>query len=201
MMTFMLVWASAALLSAAVVIAADPQRPKAPSKPTAPASPGTEKPGGPTEQMDNPQFLAWKKFDVGASSTLTMTIESGQQGFAMELETVQKLAEKADDHVVLEATPTMKILDNVQQLPAQRQNVPSKTEKKDLKKFPDEKVKAAGQTFVCKVYQMKQPNPRGGGEIEAKVWMSDKVPGGTVKLEGTAERAKFIMLLKSFSDK
>jgi len=86
-------------------------------------------------------------------------------------------------------------------MPAQRQTVPARTDKKDFKKLPDEKVTAAGQTFTCQVYQTKQADPRNGGEIEAKGFFSDKVPGGTGKLEGNAAKAKFTMLLKSFSEK
>lgn len=197
-------WVVVASLAPPVAVGADTPQPKPQPRPAAPAKPGAgsdAKPAAPAEQMDNPQFTGWNKFDVGASSTLTTTIEGGPQGIAMEIETVQKLTEKTDDHLVIESTPSMKVLDNVRQLPTQRQVVNAKTEKKDLKKLPDEKVTAAGQTFTCKVYQMKQTDPRGGGEIEAKVWFSDKVPGGTVKLEGNAAKAKFTMLLKSFSEK
>jgi hypothetical protein len=197
-MTVALTFVAAGLLASAVSLAADPPK----SSPGAPAKPGAgDKLAAPAEQMDNPQFTAWNKFDVGASSTLITDIEGASQGISMQLQTVQKLVEKTADHLVVESTPSMKVGDNVRQLPAQRQTVQAKIEKKEFKKLPDEQVTAAGQTFTCKVYQAKQPTPRGGGEVDAKVWYSDKVPGGTVKLEGNAAKAKFTMLLKSYSEK
>src|SRR3954469_25918055 len=103
------------LLSAVAVAAAQTPKPKPQPRPAVPAKPGAGadgKPSAPAEQMDNPQFAAWRKFEGGASSTLTTTIEGGPQGISMEIQTIQKLVEKADDHVIVESTPSMKVLNN-----------------------------------------------------------------------------------------
>jgi hypothetical protein len=148
---------------------------------------------------DNPQFTAWSKFDVGATSTLAATIQAGPQKITSE--TTQKLAEKSTDQVVLDVSAVMQIAGQSRPIPGRRQAVTRTWEAKDAKPLPDEKVEAAGETFTCKVYKVKQPSPQGKGDVDATIWVSDKVPGGMIKMEAKMANGTMSMLLKSYSAK
>ena len=153
------------------------------------------------EQVANPAFENWKKFEAGSTSTMSMTIEAGGQ--KMKSETVNKLASKADDVITVEVTGTMEVLGQKQTIPTQTQKVAAKVEKDDAPTQvgeSTEKVEAAGKTFDCKVYELakKQAN---GQTVKAKMWMNDDVPGGIVKMEAKSEQANVTGVLTSFEKK
>jgi hypothetical protein len=159
------------------------------------------------EEMDNPQFLAWTKFDVGSSETLEATV-AGPNGREMKVQSTNKLLDKAADHVTIEIVASMNVMGQTRTMPPQKQTVRSRIEKKDYKQIGTEEVSAAGKTIMCKVYEGKgmapapQGPPRQGaaqqGGGTAKVWVSDEVPGGLVKVEAQSEKGKVQMILKSY---
>lgn len=149
------------------------------------------------EQVDNPAFGAWTKFAVGSNATLSGSIEAGER--KMQMEMTQKLAEKADDKVTIETTATMEMMGQKHATPARKQEIKAKTEKADITEIGSEKVEAAGKTFDCKVYEMKNPDPQSQGK--AKAWISSEVPGGLVKMEANGPQGKMSYTLKSFEVK
>jgi hypothetical protein len=153
------------------------------------------------EEVANPTFENWKKFAEGSNSTLSMTIEA--VGQKMTSEAVSKLVKKEDDGVTIEVSSSMEIAGQKQTMPPQTQKVAPKVEKADAPTQvgeSTEKVEAAGKTFDCKVYEVskKQPN---GQTVKAKMWVSDDVPGGVVKMEAKSEQANVSGVLKSFEKK
>src|SRR5208283_3295158 len=56
-------------------------------------------PAARADQVDNPLFQIWSKFNVGSSETFTTSMASG--GMQMQFEAQHVLAEKASDHVTI----------------------------------------------------------------------------------------------------
>lgn len=158
---------------------------------------GTPRAFAAADEVENPAYTAWSKFPVGSSQTLASTMQAG--GMNVVVDTVSKLAEKTDTQVVIEITATMEFGGQRRQMPAQRQTIPAKSKKEDVKPLPDEKVEAAGEQFTCKVYQMKQT--QGGETVDAKAWINDKVPGGVVKMDAKTSQGAISSVLKSYDVK
>jgi hypothetical protein len=168
------------------------------------------------DQVDNPQYQAWSKFAVGSSQTLAGEMGGNDANTPkMTMESTRKLVEKTDDHVVLEVTATVSIMGQQHTAPARKVTVPAKAEQQDLKSIGSEDVQAAGKTFSCKVFEMslkdvaaQRPGggPRGGGAAtapqgKAKVWISDDVPGGLVKIQVDTPQGTMTQTLKSYEAK
>ncbi len=153
------------------------------------------------EQMDNPAFAAWSRFNIGSSETLTAELQGpNADAPKMTMEMTRKLIEKTDDHVTIEVTTTMDIGGQKRTMPPRNQNVPAKMEKKDVKSSGSEDVEAAGKKYTCKVYDVKgfsAQNP----DATVKLWVNDDIPGGLVKMEAESPRGKMTSLLKSFETK
>ncbi len=151
------------------------------------------------EMIDNPQYQGWKKFAEGSSATLTSTINAGGQ--KVESESVRKLVSKADDAVTIEVTANVTFAGQAHTSPAHQQKIPAQIDKKDAQvSTSSEKVEAAGKTFDCKVYNVTQTTPD-GKTVNAKVWITDDVPGGVVKMEAKSDRGDVTSILKSYEAK
>lgn len=146
------------------------------------------------EQVSNPQFTSWTKFGVGSTVTLAGTVDAGQ--VKVSLSTKRTLKEKADDHIVVEIVATTEIMGESHASQPKSRTIPAKVESKDLKEIGSEKVEAAGKTYDCKIYQWKDPSSNTDtGEV--KVWVSDAVPGGVVKMDVATRRGNIVQVLKS----
>jgi hypothetical protein len=118
----------------------------------------------------------------------------------MLFESTHKLLEKADDYVTVEVTTSYTINGAKQSIPPQKQKIAAKSEKKDVTEKESQDVTAAGKTYKCKVYEVK--NIAGNGqEVKATMWVSKDVPGGMVKMEAAAESGKVTSTLKSSEKK
>jgi hypothetical protein len=148
------------------------------------------------DSVDNPRYQAWAKFGVGSSETLQASISTG--GMQMTAETQFQLAEKADDQVTINITTTVM----GHQSAPRPQVISSKMDGKEINQLPNEKVDAAGKTFDCKVFEVPDPNAQAQGTT-MKVWVSDDVPGGCVKMEAVSPRSntKVTYLLESYDAK
>lgn len=156
------------------------------------------------EQVDNPIYKVWMKFNVGSSATLTGQFSA--DGMQMTSETTRKLTEKADDHVTLEVSTSMTMMGQQHQAPTRQMKVPAKINKPDIEQVGTEDVTAAGQTFHCKVYQINSLDAGASGgpqhaekNAKAKVWVDEDVPGGLIKMEAKNEHGTVSMVLKSFN--
>ena len=153
------------------------------------------------EQVSNPQFENWKKFNEGSSATVTTTIEA--KGQKINTESTNKLTAKADDQVTVEMSGTVEVAGQKRPIPPQSQKVPAKVEKEDAPVQvgeATEKVEAAGKTFDCKVYEITKA--LGNGQtVKAKTWLNSEVPGGVVKMEAKSEQSSVVAILKSYEAK
>jgi hypothetical protein len=162
------------------------------------------------EMIDNPQYQGWAKRNPGSSAMLKG--KTVAMGHTMDMEMTQKLIEVTPEEVVIEASTVMTMLGN--KLPAQtmKQNIPAKVEKDPSAEDPtqpkvewkegEEKVEVMGKSFTCKVYEssMKQ----GNSTMVAKVWSTEEVPGGMVKMQATVDgdmKSETTMELVSYEDK
>jgi len=150
------------------------------------------------EPVDNPRFQRWAKFNVGSSATFTG--EMGQGNFKGEMESVYKLAEKADDHVVVEITTTMTMAGNKQTMPLQKVTINAKAPKADVKELGKEDVEAAGKKYPCTMYELSNFTPQ-MKNAKLKAWVNDDIPGGIVKMEIKGDANTITSTLKSFEVK
>ena len=160
-------------------------------------APTTAPTTAPEELIDNPQFDHWAKFEIGSSATLSTEILMGGQ--KVSTVSTNKLLEKGDEQIVVEISGTMNIAGQKNELPPQKQEIPAQIAKRSITQTATEKVDAAGKTFDCKVYEML--NDPGQPDAKAKVWLSDEVPGGVVKLQATLPNGTVTGSLTSFEVK
>ena len=95
---------------------------------------------------------------------------------------------------------TMNIAGQNNELSPQKQDIPAQIAKRTITQSATEKVDAAGKTFECKVYEMSN-DESGQPGAKAKVWLSDEVPGGVVKLEATLPNGSVTGSLTKFEAK
>jgi hypothetical protein len=142
------------------------------------------------EQIDNPMYAQWKKYKPGTWVTTKTVADFG--GNKSETETTTKLIEITPEKAVIEMTSVMSF--GGQKLPPQpgtKMDVPAKVNKPDAAATGDqpkpdvkessEDVTVSGKTLKCKVTETTTKGP--AGEMTAKVWQSDEVPGSVVKME------------------
>ncbi len=156
------------------------------------------------DQVDNPRYQAWLKFAVGSSETLSGEVETTVNGAVVKtpIEFACKLVEKTDDHVKTETVSTMIVMGHSQTSPANTEILPAKVEKKDVTLSGTDKVKTAGKTFDCSVYEVAvQENENPQVMDKAKIHLCNDIPGGLVKLESEIPQITLKVLLKSFEIK
>jgi len=147
---------------------------------------------------DNPAYTQWAKFKPGTSTTITMSSDAGGQ--TSKTETKSTLAEVTADKVVVEVAMSMEAAGQKMDMPAQKMDIPKKMDAQpaatpDAKPDPntpkadtktsDESCTVPAGTFKCKCVQSTMDV--GGNKTVSKVWTSDEVPGGMVKMEATTD--------------
>jgi hypothetical protein len=151
------------------------------------------------EQIDNPAYTAWAKFKPGTSvTTKTETVSKmGGTENKMEMTTTTKLVDLKPDEATIEMTTQMKM--GGADMPASTtppQKIPAKIDKpadaggtapKVDKKEGTDKVEVGGKTYNTKT--VETTTDANGMKTTAKVWQSDEVPGGMVKMESTTTGA------------
>ena len=100
----------------------------------------------------------------------------------------------------VEISGTMNIAGQKNELPPQKQDIPAQIAKRSITQVATEKVEAAGKTFDCKVYEMLS-DESAQNNAKARVWLSDEVPGGVVKLEASMPQGSVTGTLTSFETK
>jgi hypothetical protein len=149
------------------------------------------------ETIDNPEFAGWSKFKTGTSVTIKTTVEFN--GMASETVQTIKLVEASADKLVLETATSMNVGGMKVELPAMKRDVPktltltdeAKKAKADAEKAQteaksedgSETLTVSGAQYKCKWRRSKITIM--GNDTDTKIWTSDDVPGGTVKMEST----------------
>jgi hypothetical protein len=156
------------------------------------------------DQGDNPQYKMWAKFKPGSTATREMKTEmpSGSQTITM----TSKLASIDDTKAVVSTEIDMM----GRTIKGKDQEIQAKIseDKKLGEPAGEEDVKAGDKTYHCKVYTMHGPPPGSSDRAAAmmansdtKVWISDEVPGGLVKMTSSTKNGeteiKVEMMLKS----
>jgi hypothetical protein len=137
--------------------------------------------GGVREDMDNPQYKAWSKCKPGAFVKFKMTTEVA--GTKTESEMTTKLVELSAEKAVVETAMVF----GGNALPGAKQEIPAKIKKVEGQanvekpKEGEEEIEVAGKKVKAK--WVESTIDAGGTKTVSKVWMSDEVPGGTVKVE------------------
>ena len=173
------------------------------------ASPTT----GPAEPLvENPHYLAWAKFKPGTTVDLDMILHmAGQQ---MTTNVTMTLNEITPEKAVVASVAKM----NVPGLPPQEQKqthafaakvVQSEAESAfmppgaqgESKEVAAETVEVAGKKYDCKVREFTGKIQ--GQEAKGKMWRSETVPGGLVKMESSSAGtvSKVEMVLKKVTEK
>jgi hypothetical protein len=144
----------------------------------------------------------WEKFKPGSSATLAATITAGN--FSVQMEKKDALIEVTSDKVTIETTVSTNMGGQQRSNPPTRQTVGITSNQGDWTEVGHEKIEAAGKTFDCTVVEGKSMAPSRGGpptEGNAKMWISDEVPGGIVQLKVNGAGHEIIYKLSAFEVK
>ncbi|HJZ58804.1 MAG TPA: hypothetical protein VKE74_27930 [Gemmataceae bacterium] len=156
------------------------------------------------ETINNPEFASWSKFKPGTS--VTMKTSTAAADFKTESTIKNTLVEVGTDKLVIETTVTMTVNGMEMKNPPMKREVPKQiTIPAGAPKPPEpgkkpegtveegtETLKIAGAEYKTKWYKTK--NTIEGNTTEAKVWLSDDVPGTLVKLDSTTTGMVNVML-------
>jgi hypothetical protein len=147
------------------------------------------------DKVNNPEFANWSKFKKGASVTLKSTSEFNKM--SSETLIIFTLVEVGADKLVIETTSVAKVNGMEIKVPPMNRDVtktvelPKGVKKEDFTagKPPGtteegtETLKIGGTEVKTKWYKYKADVD--GTKTEAKMWISDDVPGMMVKSEMT----------------
>jgi hypothetical protein len=147
------------------------------------------------EMVENGEFTAWHKFKKGTS--ITTKITSSAAGQSSETTVTVTLVDVADDKVVLESVGATKAMGMEFKMPAVKRDVPKTVAlPKGAPKPPapgskpegtyeegTETLKVGTTEVKAKWYKVK--NETGGVKSDAKMWVSEDMPGMMVKMEAT----------------
>ncbi len=151
------------------------------------------------DKVDNPEFANWSKFKKGTSVTLKSV--SSFNDMSSEASITSTLVEVGADKLVIEMTSAVKAGGMEFKAPATKRDVtksitlPKDYKKEDFAKGKPpgtyeegtETLKVGGMDVKTKWYKYKADAD--GTKTEAKMWMSEDVPGMMVKSEMTTSGA------------
>jgi hypothetical protein len=150
-----------------------------------------DKPAAPaTKKIDNPTYASWAKFKVGTSTTyVTETVAQGQTA---KMTATHKLVELTAEKAVIETSMKTEAAGQSFTMPTQRRDelkileVPTGTEatqpKPEIKLGTGDVTTPAG-TFSCQWTETTVA--MAGMTNTSKIWQSESVPGGMVKMESS----------------
>jgi hypothetical protein len=150
--------------------------------------------GGDTDGMtENPKYRFWAQFKPGATSTYTQTTKlhgadksSVPGGVERKTITYRLLSVTKDKAVVLTTVVEEDFLSTIETAPT-RITFPAQVKKANLQAFlqewnaakgADETIQVGGKDIACKVRSGSHKVE--GGTVQAKLCISDAVPGGIV---------------------
>jgi hypothetical protein len=127
-------------------------------------------------KIDNPLFVAWSKFDVGASSTVEGVVPA-QGGPKILWVGTDTLKEKNADGVKVESTGQA----GDEKEDPLLETIPAKVPADAAVKKGGEDVKAMGRTFKCTVWEISAVAMGSEGDLKFTCYICNDVPGGVVK--------------------
>lgn len=145
------------------------------------------------EQVDNPAYTMWSAFEPGAAVTHQMTMTSSPMpDQQMQMTATVTLKSINPDELVIVRETTMAMNGMDQTMPPQEEVVPAKLEAGEVDPSlaalddPDteqgqETVTVDGQDLECTWYAIDVE--QNGQATSGKVWISEQVPGGLVKMQ------------------
>lgn len=147
------------------------------------------------QMEDNPEFALWSKHKAG--TVVFMKTSSSAGGVKSETVMTNKLTEVTDEKLVIETTMKTTVNGMSFDVPASKRDIAKKYDKSKLAPgMPaptglnkpegttdegEEKVKIGETEYKTKWYKTK--TKVAGNEMESKVWLSEEVPGGMIKLK------------------
>ena len=147
------------------------------------------------ETIENAEFTSWSKFKKG--TTITTKVSQTAGGMTTETTFTLTLADVAADKVVLDSSTVIKAMGMEFKQPAVKRDVPKTIAlPKGTPKPPapgtkpegtygegTETLKVGGTEVKAKWYKVK--SDMGGIKSDVKMWVSEDIPGGMVKMEAT----------------
>ena len=139
------------------------------------------------DKVDNPEYQRWAAFKPGASATVRIVTDF--QGGKTEMIQTTKLTSKTAAEATVETATEMQAGGKTMTLPPQTRVIPAKMDKPPEPADPVAKPKVtqgsdeltiAGKTLRCQWTETTMVV--GGQTAVTKVWQSDQVPGGQVKM-------------------
>ncbi len=144
------------------------------------------------DQIDNPAYKSWAKFNKGTS--VTYSTQATTMGNTSNITTTETLMDVTPDAVTVQMSLSMVVAGNTMNMPGQTQTIPAKitrstgaatTQPVDASATTaTEDVQAAGKTFSCK--KVTATMNQNGMTATSTSWMCDDVPGGMVKMESNS---------------
>ncbi len=142
------------------------------------------------ESIDNPTYLSWAKFKVGAQVRYRQ--EMDMAGNKTESEIVYSLVEITPEKAVVEMKVATIIMGNKTEMPATKVEYLAKVPKTNLpqaaapetqiksdSKQGDEEIDVVGKKMKC--HFIETTTEQNGGPIVSKIYTSDEIPGTLVK--------------------
>jgi hypothetical protein len=146
------------------------------------------------QEQANPEYTGWSKQKPGAWVKHKMVSDAGGQKTEMEMTT--KLIELTADKAVVETASVMNVGGQKIDVPGMKRDVPAKWDPAKANPNPNapkpeikegsEDVTVGGKSYKCKTYETTMKSDQ--ATMTSKTWMSDDVPGGTVKMESKMEK-------------
>lgn len=129
--------------------------------------------------VDNPLYTSWAKFKPGSNKASTGAITRGDKTFQRVI--VVTLQSVTPEGAVVDSVVT----DDGVQTMVKEVTIPAKVESPAVVPAAPVEVEAMGKKFQCAVYELQAVafgDKSGSTDITATCYLSDDVPGGTVKM-------------------
>jgi hypothetical protein len=152
----------------------------------APAARAGDAAGG---KVDSPRYAAWSKCKPGTSATLSADLTMGTAKVHVEM--TRTLVSVTPDAATVTVVTKASAMGHDNPPQSRTENVPAKEDASTVTDAGKADVTAMGKTYSCHVYQTTASaagvtGGRGAAPTgTAKMYFSDDVPGGLVKLEAT----------------
>lgn len=139
------------------------------------------------QAKDNPDYRAWTGF--GPGSWVKLVMESAPGGRKTLREDIVRLVRLTPEQAVVERqTRTTADGRSVPQAPY-LETIPAKRDRLDeILREGEEEIEVAGRRLRCRVLELERMLD--GQKKRVKLWASDEVPGGAVRMELRAPGAE-----------
>lgn len=149
------------------------------------------------EMIDNPEYQGWAGQKAGAWVKYKSEMDAG--GMKMESTTTFKLKELTPEKAVISPTTDMDMGGEKRTMDMPARNAPARIKKGtdsegskvEIVKEGDEEVEVKGTKYKCHWVESKVTSKQ--GEMNVKVWRTDKIIGGAAKTTIKSDRMNMTM--------